>query len=145
MWETWVWSLGWENLLEKGMATHSYILAWRIPWTEEPDGPQSMGSQRVGYDWVTWHACIENTPVILNTKISSTWLNLITVYMKAYIILLLLGRRAENKIARFSFFFSSGKCPNGRSYSHRNCPVVHERCWGSLYLPFLIWIKELSF
>ena len=36
MLETWVWSIGWENLLEKGMATHSNILAWRIPWTEEP-------------------------------------------------------------------------------------------------------------
>ena len=40
--------LGWEDLLEEGMATHSSILAWRIPWTEEPDGLQSMGSQRVG-------------------------------------------------------------------------------------------------
>ena len=39
--------------LEKGMATHSSILAWRIPWTDEPDGLQSTGSQRVGHDWVT--------------------------------------------------------------------------------------------
>ena len=38
MQETWVWSLGWEDPLEKEMATHSSILAWRIPWTEEPDG-----------------------------------------------------------------------------------------------------------
>ena len=52
-WETQVQSLGQENPLEKGMATHSSILAWRIPWTEEPDGIQSMGSQRVGHDWVT--------------------------------------------------------------------------------------------
>ena len=43
-------SLGQEGLLEKEMATHSSILAWRIPWTEEPGGLQSMGSQRVGYD-----------------------------------------------------------------------------------------------
>ena len=50
MQETWVRSLGWEDLLEKGMATHSTILAWRIPWTEEPGGLQSMGSQRVGHD-----------------------------------------------------------------------------------------------
>ena len=42
-----------EDPLEKEMATHSSILAWRIPWTEEPGGPQSMGSQRVGDDWVT--------------------------------------------------------------------------------------------
>ena len=48
--ETWVRSLGWEDALEKGMATHSSILAERIPWTEEPGGLQSMGSQRVGHD-----------------------------------------------------------------------------------------------
>ena len=42
--------LGWEDLLKEGMATHSNILAWRIPWTEEPGGLQSMGSQRVGHD-----------------------------------------------------------------------------------------------
>ena len=52
MQETWVWSLGQEDSLEKGMAPHSSILAWRIPWTEEPGGLQS-GSQRVGHKWVT--------------------------------------------------------------------------------------------
>ena len=48
--KTWVQSLGWEDPLEKGMATHSSTLAWRTPWTEEPGGLQSMGSQRVGHD-----------------------------------------------------------------------------------------------
>ena len=43
-------SLGWEDPLEEGMATHSSILVWTIPWTEEPSGLQSMGSQRVGQD-----------------------------------------------------------------------------------------------
>ena len=47
MWETLVQSLGWEDTLEKGMATHSSTLACRIPWTEEPGGLQSMGLQRV--------------------------------------------------------------------------------------------------
>ena len=51
--ETRVWSLGWEDPLEREMATYSSILAWRMPWTEEPGGLQSMGSQRVRYDWVT--------------------------------------------------------------------------------------------
>ena len=46
-------SLGGEDLLEKEMATHSSILAWKIPWTEEPGRLQSMGSQRVGHDWAT--------------------------------------------------------------------------------------------
>ena len=50
MQKTWVRSLGGEDPLEKGMATHSSILAWETPWTEEPGGPQSMGSQRVGHD-----------------------------------------------------------------------------------------------
>ena len=48
--ETQVQSLGWEDLLEREMATHSSILAWKIPQTEEPDGLQSMGSQRVRHD-----------------------------------------------------------------------------------------------
>ena len=48
MQETWVLFLGWEDALEKGMAIHSSILAWKIPWTEE-----SMGLQRVGHNWVT--------------------------------------------------------------------------------------------
>ena len=43
--ETWIGSLGWEDPLEEGVATHSSILAWRIPWTEEPGGIQSVGSQ----------------------------------------------------------------------------------------------------
>ena len=50
MQETWVRSLGQEDPLEKEMATHSSILAWKIPWTEEPGGLQSTGSQRVGHD-----------------------------------------------------------------------------------------------
>ena len=48
--ETWVQSLDWEDSLEEGMATHSSILAWRVPRTEEPGGLQSMGSQRVRHD-----------------------------------------------------------------------------------------------
>ena len=47
--------LGWEGPLEKEKATHSSILAWRIPWTEEPGGQQSMESQRAGHDWAQMH------------------------------------------------------------------------------------------
>ena len=50
MQEIWVQPLGGEDALEEGMATHSSILAWEIPWTEEPGGLPSMGSQRVGHD-----------------------------------------------------------------------------------------------
>ena len=48
--ETRVKSLGWEDPLRKGLTTHSSVLAWRIPWTEEPGGLQSMGSERVGHE-----------------------------------------------------------------------------------------------
>ena len=69
MQETQVQSLGWEDPLDKEMATHSSILAWRIPWTEEPGRLQSMGLQKVGHDWVTnrrrqW----QPTPVLLPGK-----------------------------------------------------------------------------
>ena len=50
MWETWVRSLGREDPLEKEMAIHSSTLAWKIPWTEEPNRLQSMALQRVGHD-----------------------------------------------------------------------------------------------
>ena len=50
MQETWVYSLGWKDPLEEGTATHSSILAWRMPWAIEPSGLQSMGSQRVRQD-----------------------------------------------------------------------------------------------
>ena len=51
----WVGPLGWGNPLEKGKATYSSVLAWRIPWIEEPGGLRSTGLQRVGHDWATWH------------------------------------------------------------------------------------------
>ena len=51
--ETWVQSLCWEDPLQKGMSTHSNILAWRIAWTEETGGLEPMGSQRIGHCWIT--------------------------------------------------------------------------------------------
>ena len=54
MWETWVQSLGWEDPMEKGTATHFSILVWRIPKTEEPGMLQSLGSQRVRHNWATF-------------------------------------------------------------------------------------------
>ena len=51
--EIWVWSLGWKDPLEKGMGTHSSILSWRVPWTEEPGELRPVGSQRIGHNWAT--------------------------------------------------------------------------------------------
>ena len=64
-WETWVWSLGWKEPLEKEMATHSSTLAWKIPWTEEPGRLQSMGSQRMGHDWATSLSLSHDSKVML--------------------------------------------------------------------------------
>ena len=71
--ETWVWSLGQEDLLEEEMATHCSILAWEIPWTEDPDGLQSMGLQRGRHDWAgtdaqepgSWACLLTNYAVLL--------------------------------------------------------------------------------
>ena len=57
--ETWVWFLGSEDPPEEGMATHSSILAWRIPWTEKPGRLQSMLLQKVVYDWVTFTCTLD--------------------------------------------------------------------------------------
>ena len=65
MWDTRVWSLGWEDPLEKEMVTHSSILAWRIPWAEEPGSLQSTGSQGVGHNQVTsLSSCILIDPIV---------------------------------------------------------------------------------
>ena len=73
MQEIQVWSLGWEDPLKKGIATHSSILAWTFPWTKEPDGPQFMGSQRIRHDWVTnTHAC-NQADVYLYLRVVSHW------------------------------------------------------------------------
>ena len=65
MWKTRVRSLGWEDPLEKEMATHSSILAWKIPWTEEPGKLQFMGLQRVGHDsnFTSLHSTLKGTVV----------------------------------------------------------------------------------
>ena len=63
---TWFWSLGQEDPLEKGKATHSSILAWRIPWTEESGALQSMGSQRIRHSWSD-RACTHTQFLLLNS------------------------------------------------------------------------------
>ena len=69
IWETPVRSLGWEDPLEKKIATHFSILAWRIPWTEKPGGLWSMGSQRVGHDWATNRKYTHRRKICLHWRI----------------------------------------------------------------------------
>ena len=73
MQETWILSLGQEDPPEKGMVTHSSILAWRIPWTEESSGPQSMGSQRVRHNWVTNTHTHKHTYQDRRTDVTGMW------------------------------------------------------------------------
>ena len=85
MQETWVPSLGWEDPLEKKMATHSSILAWKTSWTEEPGGLQSMGSQRVRHNWVTNTYLLHGAHIVLaaDNKLASNWLLLCCLVAKS--------------------------------------------------------------
>ena len=82
--ETQVQSLGWEDLLEKEMATYSSILAWKIPWTEEPIRLQSMGSQRVGHDWATSLSLSMRSSLILLLKLTISLLLNSFYYIPTY-------------------------------------------------------------
>ena len=106
MWETRVWALGWEDPLDKEMATHSSTIAWKIPWTEEPGRIQSMGSQKVGHDWATslsyTHTC--------NLKYYEAHLN----YSKLHTILMDNGRNQRGTKERldeanFGRWWGTGK------------------------------------
>ena len=94
MWETWVWSLGGEDSLEKEMATLSSILAWKIPWTEECGGPQSTVSRRVGHDWATSASLMaQNISIANNTtqtlltlcSLPSSFMVLVYRFLKVFI------------------------------------------------------------
>ena len=83
MWETWVWSLGQEDPLEKEMGIHSSTIAWKIPWTEEPGWLQSMGSQRVRHDWETslsfslFFSTVYRAVILFASGISFQWVRLV--------------------------------------------------------------------
>ena len=82
MQETWLWSLGREDPMEKEMATHSSILAWEIPWTEEPGGLQFMGSQSVWHNWATNTFHFHLTILLNNSTPWYTWMK--SSWMKTY-------------------------------------------------------------
>ena len=102
MQETRVWSLGGKDLLEKTMATHSSILAWEIPWTEEPGGLKSMGSQRVRHDWAHMHARKQ-------------------IFLKAFRSL----QKVKGHLKKILLFSSAG--PSQTTVLHRGCSVAQLR------------------
>ena len=103
-----IWSLGWEDPLGKEMATHSNILAWRIPWTEEPGGSQSIGSQRVRQDWSVL-ACTQGS-VKLTGPVNSRFLAMSSQPGKGcvrYHYWLLMSGRLPSLLSLFMDFYNS--------------------------------------
>ena len=118
MWETGVQSLGWEDVLEKEMATHSSILAWKIPWMEEPGRLQSMGSQRVGHDWetslslFTYAVSLSKSPSTV--QVLSSWKSAL-----CWVLLLLSCQAVSNSLQPHGLQHTRPPCP---TLSPRVCP-----------------------
>ena len=125
---TWVRSLGWEDPLEKGMATHSIILAWRIPWTEEPGGLQS---QRVRHDWVT-HT---------HTHTGISWGS--CVPLSCWAFLMRKGRGVENEMNPMQAVKKEGWsriCLQGQIRLWWECPTAPKLSYTvALGVPHLFW------
>ena len=122
MWETRVWSVGWEDLLEKKMATHSSILAWRIPRMEEHGRLQSMGSQRVGHDWATSLLLFQWSSVD-NLISGSSAFSKTSLSIWKFMVHVLLKPGLEN----FEHYFTS-------MWDECNCAVVWAFFWHCLSL-----------
>ena len=107
--ETWVLSLGWENPLEEGMATYSSILAWRIPWTEEPDRIQFIEYWRVGHDWSDL-ACMQYKEALFDnseeTSKSWGWLRLTNASKNHYSIALQNKSDYSGVLSGFGFWIN---------------------------------------
>ena len=124
MQETWVESLGWEDPLEKEMATHSSILVWEIPLTKEPGGLQSKGSQRVGHDLVTK---LKTMPLKVGHKIPSDLMRCHSYQAASFDALVLRKKRKkERKCTIFPLRIPSRICthhfhssPLARAHSNR--------------------------
>ena len=102
--ETRVRSLGREGPLEKEMVTHSSILAWRIPWTEEPGGLQSTGSQRVGHDWATsLHFSL--LAILWNSAFKWVYLSFSPLPFTSFLFSAICKDSSDNHFAFFSFLF----------------------------------------
>ena len=133
--ETRVWSLGQEDPLEKGIATHSSILAWRSPWTEEPGGLQSMGSQTAEDDWVTNTTSTEIPHILMVPNYQENTLGFLD---KVKLHLLLLKGFPDGSVVKnppanaedegdWGFISESGRVPGGG-----NGNLLQYSCLGSL-------------
>ena len=105
MQETWVRSLGWENPLEKGMATQSSIFAQRILWTEEPGKLQGMESQRVNHNWVTNTHTLNMCIRYILYKILHNYMDIILYFTVLKVILNQLSSLRQNQYHKLKFHF----------------------------------------
>ena len=128
MQETWVQFLSWKDLLEKKMATHSSILAWKIPWTEEPGRLQSMGSQRVRHDWETSLSFLISFPVWCTTAFR--------ILVKPLHL-----RRLLSQLMRYT-----KNCNAAASTCQRKGPILlHNNAWPHLPQPTLQKLNALGY
>ena len=156
MWETWVQSLGWEDLLEKEMANYSSILAWKIPWMEEPGRLQSMGLQRVGHDWANslihsyrrgnWVPCLA-WECVTSTKWNWTWTQLLSLLVLTFSFLVpppqhLLHLELETKLIKICDEISR-KYSDDEKEALTNYITQSPSWYGKIPLPspFLKWVN----
>ena len=122
MWETWVWSRGWKDALEKGMATHLSILAWKTPRIEEPGGLQSMWSHRVKHNWVTKHTFKCILKYYLKEPYLQTDLlfeNVLTLIIRRMLAHIWWAKDILNLLVFFFFFFWGWEI--ARTWNNRLC------------------------
>ena len=115
MQESWLRSLGWDDLLEKGLATHSSILAWRIPWTEEPGGLQSMGLT-LHFHFPSGDAYLPDPSCLSTASGLASYLPLLLILFHAAPLSELLSE--HSKLKGFFFFFFSLSCWNPSTFSY---------------------------
>ena len=146
--EAWVWLLGWEDPVEKGNVTHSSILVWRIPWTEQPGGLQSMGLQRVGHNWailltslgtgynwphiqrlLTFH-CSSYFPRMFVSGGSRAYWRCMPETKEKVIMVLLLSGKSEDFYARSWHYFILAFPPKLRQGAKSIC--YRMSIWGSI-------------
>ena len=145
MQETQVWSLGWEDPLEKGMATGSSILAWRIPWTEGPGGLQSMGSPRVKHDWAINTSTQSSEKARIFPRVSQLLLCFVFLFFFSNSQVFLQQRWVYSRSAKNC---NSGSAtmdkPHANSYTarkgeHKFCLLRTESCIDFLKGPRALW------
>ena len=164
VWETWVRSLGGEASLEEGMGTHSSVLAWSIPGTEEPARLQSMGLQRVGHDWVAQEQNNHLTPSLFFLKIF--FLSYATLPLAFPLVFTAIPSSKMDCLLVLVLFFSVltqhplviqsillsnpdlspdlyVHLPDEHFYGYTSCGIIIPCSWSVFYVPgIVLWVEK---